>query len=81
MGATALYQLDTERDKDAQAIFERSQKIQEVQLTALTGTNIVNSSLCVLHALQCKLHLNSFTGVNRRKKKVSKLFEDSLFQL
>ncbi|TRY98965.1 hypothetical protein DNTS_001233 [Danionella cerebrum] len=30
MGATAVYQLDTERDKDAQAIFERSQKIQEV---------------------------------------------------
>uniref|UniRef100_A0A665T7H6 Ring finger protein 113A n=1 Tax=Echeneis naucrates TaxID=173247 RepID=A0A665T7H6_ECHNA len=29
MGATATYQLDTERDKDAQAIFERSQKIQE----------------------------------------------------
>ena len=31
MGATATYELDTERDKDAQAIFERSQKIQEVQ--------------------------------------------------
>ena len=30
MGATAVYELDTERDKDAQAIFERSQKIQEV---------------------------------------------------
>lgn len=30
MGATATYQLDTERDKDAQAIFERSQQIQEV---------------------------------------------------
>lgn len=30
MGATATYQLDTERDNDAQAIFERSQKIQEV---------------------------------------------------
>lgn len=30
MGATATYQLDTEKDKDAQAIFERSQKIQEV---------------------------------------------------
>ncbi|XP_003965008.1 E3 ubiquitin-protein ligase RNF113A [Takifugu rubripes] len=29
MGATATYQLDTERDNDAQAIFERSQKIQE----------------------------------------------------
>uniref|UniRef100_A0AAX7V098 Ring finger protein 113A n=1 Tax=Astatotilapia calliptera TaxID=8154 RepID=A0AAX7V098_ASTCA len=29
MGATATYQLDTEKDKDAQAIFERSQKIQE----------------------------------------------------
>ncbi len=48
MGATSLYQLDTERDKDAQAIFERSQKIQEVQLIALTGTNIVNSSfMCI----------------------------------
>ena len=30
MGATATYELDTERDNDAQAIFERSQKIQEV---------------------------------------------------
>uniref|UniRef100_A0A8C3NIA7 Uncharacterized protein n=1 Tax=Geospiza parvula TaxID=87175 RepID=A0A8C3NIA7_GEOPR len=29
MGATAGYELDTEKDKDAQAIFERSQKIQE----------------------------------------------------
>uniref|UniRef100_A0A4W3H360 Ring finger protein 113A n=1 Tax=Callorhinchus milii TaxID=7868 RepID=A0A4W3H360_CALMI len=29
MGATAVYQMDTEKDKDMQAIFERSQKIQE----------------------------------------------------
>ncbi|XP_075385724.1 E3 ubiquitin-protein ligase RNF113A-like [Tenrec ecaudatus] len=29
MGATAVYQLDTEKELDAQAIFERSQKIQE----------------------------------------------------
>ncbi|NXP26859.1 R113A protein, partial [Scytalopus superciliaris] len=29
MGATAVYELDTEKEKDAQAIFERSQKIQE----------------------------------------------------
>ncbi|ELW69941.1 E3 ubiquitin-protein ligase RNF113A [Tupaia chinensis] len=29
MGATALYELDTEKERDAQAIFERSQKIQE----------------------------------------------------
>ncbi|KAM8945794.1 E3 ubiquitin-protein ligase RNF113A [Pelodytes ibericus] len=29
MGATATYELDTEKDKDAQAIFERSQKVQE----------------------------------------------------
>uniref|UniRef100_W5N1K5 Ring finger protein 113A n=1 Tax=Lepisosteus oculatus TaxID=7918 RepID=W5N1K5_LEPOC len=29
MGATAIYELDTEKDKDAQSIFERSQKIQE----------------------------------------------------
>lgn len=30
MGATAVYELDTEKEKDAQAIFERSQQIQEV---------------------------------------------------
>uniref|UniRef100_UPI00358F1EBB E3 ubiquitin-protein ligase RNF113A-like n=1 Tax=Myxine glutinosa TaxID=7769 RepID=UPI00358F1EBB len=30
MGATATYQLDTEKERDAQAIFERSQIIQEV---------------------------------------------------
>lgn len=42
MGATAVYELDTERDKDAQAIFERSQKIQEVRGdNTITGTNIV----------------------------------------
>ncbi|XP_072270662.1 E3 ubiquitin-protein ligase RNF113A [Pyxicephalus adspersus] len=29
MGATATYELDTEKDKDAQAIFERSQKVLE----------------------------------------------------
>ncbi|ETE60091.1 RING finger protein [Ophiophagus hannah] len=29
MGATAVYELDTEKDKDAQAIFERSQQIQK----------------------------------------------------
>ncbi|KAM4622905.1 E3 ubiquitin-protein ligase RNF113A [Discoglossus pictus] len=29
MGATATYELDTEKDKDAQSIFERSQKVQE----------------------------------------------------
>lgn len=31
MGATAVYEMDTEKDKDAQSIFERSQKIQEVK--------------------------------------------------
>ncbi|XP_062037340.1 E3 ubiquitin-protein ligase RNF113A-like [Lepus europaeus] len=29
MGATAVYELDTEKERDAQAIFERSRKIQE----------------------------------------------------
>ncbi|XP_062988176.1 E3 ubiquitin-protein ligase RNF113A-like [Elgaria multicarinata webbii] len=29
MGATAIYELDTEKEKDAQAIFERSQQIQK----------------------------------------------------
>ena len=29
MGATATYELDTEKDRDAQAIFERSQAIQK----------------------------------------------------
>ena len=30
MGATATYELDTEKDKDAQSVFERAQKINEV---------------------------------------------------
>ena len=30
MGATATYELDTEKDKDAQAIFERSLQINKV---------------------------------------------------
>lgn len=38
MGATATYELDTERDNDAQAIFERSQKIQEVPGNIPNGT-------------------------------------------
>lgn len=39
MGATAVYELDTEKEKDAQAIFERSQKIQEVsQLCSVRGS-------------------------------------------
>ncbi|XP_004586120.2 E3 ubiquitin-protein ligase RNF113A-like isoform X2 [Ochotona princeps] len=29
MGATAMFELDTEKERDAQAIFERSQRIQE----------------------------------------------------
>ncbi|XP_019522090.1 PREDICTED: RING finger protein 113A-like, partial [Hipposideros armiger] len=29
MGATAVYEMDTEKERDLQAIFERSQKIQE----------------------------------------------------
>lgn len=29
MGATAVYELDTEKERDAQAIFERSWKIRE----------------------------------------------------
>lgn len=37
MGATATYQLDTEKDNDAQAIFERSQKIQEVRRSIDVG--------------------------------------------
>ena len=32
MGATATYELDTEKDKDAQSVFERAQKINEVFL-------------------------------------------------
>ena len=30
MGATATYELDTEKDKDSQSVFERAQKINEV---------------------------------------------------
>ena len=29
MGATKVYELDTEKDRDAQAVFERGEKLQE----------------------------------------------------
>ena len=29
MGATKTYELDTEKDRDAQAVFERGEKLQE----------------------------------------------------
>lgn len=52
MGATAVYELDTEKEKDAQAIFERSQKIQEVgelflceELVLTAGVPVLYSSL------------------------------------
>lgn len=48
MGATATYQLDTERDNDAQAIFERSQKIQEVRHQGEAGTTADTSAVCRL---------------------------------
>lgn len=49
MGATATYELDTEKDKDAQAIFERSQKIQEVE----------DNMMLYVKKLQFNLHLRS----------------------
>lgn len=45
MGATATYQLDTEKDKDAQAIFERSQKIQEVGKHVILMSYLKNAKL------------------------------------
>lgn len=50
MGATAVYELDTEKEKDAQAIFERSQKIQEVSEPCSLGTRALQQdSLCFTH--------------------------------
>lgn len=52
MGATAVYELDTEKEKDAQAIFERSQKIQEVSQPYCLGTcSLQQESLCFTHPL------------------------------
>ena len=36
MGATATYELDTALDNDAQAIFEKSKKINEVIIHQVT---------------------------------------------
>ena len=47
MGATAVYELDTEKDKDAQSIFERSQKIQEVN--GALFSSITNWTISVYH--------------------------------
>lgn len=45
-----MYELDTEKEKDAQAIFERSQKIQEVSEPCSLGTRALQQeSLCFTH--------------------------------
>lgn len=50
MGATAVYELDTEKEKDAQAIFERSQKIQEVSQTCSVRVNALQQeNMCFTH--------------------------------
>ena len=41
MGATRTYEFDTERDKDAQAVFERSQQVHQVKLLI---TEIINKA-------------------------------------
>lgn len=47
-----MYELDTEKEKDAQAIFERSQKIQEVSQPCSSGTPALQQeSLCFAHPL------------------------------
>lgn len=52
MGATAVYELDTEKEKDAQAIFERSQKIQEVsQPCSVRATALQQEYMCFTHPL------------------------------
>lgn len=53
MGATAVYALDTEKDKDAQAIFERSQKMQEVSWRGGVKNNQTTcpTGQCVQHGV------------------------------
>lgn len=52
MGATAVYELDTEKEKDAQAIFERSQKIQEVSQPCSVRANALQwEYVCFTHPL------------------------------
>lgn len=48
MGATAIYELDTAKDNDAQAIFERSQKIQEARHLSLVGGTLFPSCIYIL---------------------------------
>lgn len=40
MGATRTYDLDTEKDRDARAVFERAQDIQEKLATGEASENV-----------------------------------------
>lgn len=62
MGATAVYELDTEKEKDAQAIFERSQKIQEV------GEPFLCEELVLGSRSACALLIPQFLSGNTRSQ-------------
>ena len=70
MGATAVYELDTEKEKDAQAIFERSQKIQEVSQPCSVGaTALQQEQTCFIHPLlHTKKSLSLFLPGNLRSQ-------------
>lgn len=65
MGATATYQLDTERDKDAQAIFERSQKIQEVRFESCNAQKHTSLESFIFNPLQ--LHVEKYETKQNRQ--------------
>lgn len=69
MGATAVYELDTEKEKDAQAIFERSQKIQEVSQPCSVGAGaMLQEYVCFTHPLlHAKKSWESFPLLRRTK--------------
>uniref|UniRef100_A0A4W5Q6G3 Ring finger protein 113A n=1 Tax=Hucho hucho TaxID=62062 RepID=A0A4W5Q6G3_9TELE len=62
MGATAIYELDTAKDNDAQAIFERSQKIQEARHLSLVGGTLF--PLCIYILVLYNLHSSHSFVVN-----------------
>ncbi|KAG8139761.1 putative RING finger protein [Naja naja] len=59
MGATAVYELDTEKDKDAQAIFERSQQIQKYIKPKDTSMGNASSSMVRKGPIRAPEHLRA----------------------
>lgn len=61
MGATKIYELDTEKDRDAQAVFERAEKLQEELKSGETNENLYHGSAGYRKFIKAKAIISSLS--------------------